>query len=188
MKKQVNDVLERLRVFGIENSVPNITDENAEFLTNLVRTNWYKNILEIGTANWYSTICFADSLTDLGWHITSIEFSILSHNQAIDNIKKAGVENYCKLIHGQALDIIPTLEDGAYDFIFIDGMKRRSIDFLQLCWPKLVQGWIVVIDDVIKFRHKMVGLYEYVEDNKLNYEVKQIDEDDGIMIIKKPLI
>jgi len=39
MKKQVNDVLERLRVFGIENSVPNITDENAEFLTNLVRTN-----------------------------------------------------------------------------------------------------------------------------------------------------
>lgn len=185
MKKQVEDVLDKLRAFGIENSVPNITDENAEFLTNLVRTNWYKDILEIGTANWYSTICFADVLSDNDWHITSIEFSILSHNQAVENIKEAWLENTCNLIHWQALDIIPTFEDGSFDFIFIDGMKRRSIDFLQLSWSKVVQGWIIVIDDVIKFKHKMVGLYEYVEENKLNYEVKQIDADDGIMIIRK---
>jgi len=31
----------------------------------------------------------------------------------------------------------------------------------------------------------MEDLYEYVEKNHLNYEVIQIDEDDGIMIIKK---
>lgn len=185
MNNRVDEVLRRLRAFGVENSVPNITDENAEFLTWLVRDRGFKNILEVGTANWYSTICFAWVVSEYNGHITSIEFSILSHNQAIDNIKEAGIEEYCTLIHWQALDIIPTLEDHYYDFIFIDGMKRRSIDFLQLCWPKLVEWGMIIIDDVIKFKHKMVGLYEYVEENKLNYEVKQIDADDGIMIINK---
>lgn len=185
MDKQVELVLKKLREFGVTNDVPNITDENAEFLTGLIRDRGFKNILEIGTANWYSTICFAGVVSKYSGLVTSIEFSILSHNQAIDNIREAGVEDSCKLIHGQALDIIPTLENSSYDFIFIDGMKRRSIDFLKLCLPKLSEWWIIIIDDVIKFKHKMVGLYEYVQENNLDYEIKQIDADDGIMIIKK---
>lgn len=184
MNKQVELVLKKLREFWIENSVPNITDENAKFLIWLIESKWYSNILEIGTANGYSTICFADVISKSWWKVVSIEFSILSHNQAKENIKEAGLEDYCELIHGQALDIIPALDDGSFDFIFIDGMKRRSIDFFQLSWPKLKKWWIVVIDDVIKFKHKMVGLYEYFEEKKIKYEVIQIDEDDGIMIIR----
>lgn len=186
MKKKIKDYLKELRKFWLVNEVPNITDENAEFLQKLVRENKCENILEIGTANWYSTICLASELLDNWWHITSIEFSILSHNQATNNVKSLGLEDYCTLIHGQALDIIPTLPDEFYDFVFIDGMKRRSVDFLQLCRPKAKYGAIIIIDDVIKFRHKMVGLYEYLEEKGIEYEVIQIDSDDGIMkIVKK---
>ena len=32
----------------------------------------------------------------------------------------------------------------------------------------------------------MESLYEYVTSEKLDYEIIQIDSDDGIMIIKKP--
>jgi hypothetical protein len=35
-----------------------------------------------------------------------------------------------------------------------------------------------VIDDVIKFKAKMVGLYEYLEENDIKFEVLQIDIDD----------
>lgn len=44
---------------------------------------------------------------------------------------------------------------------------------------------MIIIDDVIKFRHKMEDLYNYVEEEKLNYEIIQIDSDDGIMKIIK---
>ena len=44
----------------------------------------------------------------------------------------------------------------------------------------------IVIDDVIKFRYKMESLYKYLESEKIDYKVIQIDSDDGIMIIKKP--
>jgi predicted O-methyltransferase YrrM len=39
-------------------------------------------------------------------------------------------------ILGNALDEIPKLPDNEYDFVFIDGMMRRSKDFLELCLPK----------------------------------------------------
>ncbi len=142
-------------------------------------------MLEIGTANGYSTICFADYLKSVWWHITSIEFSSLSHWQAIDNIQEAWVDSVCTLLLWQALDIIPTLDDDSFDFAFIDGMKRRSIDFLRLSWPKVKLGWIIVIDDVIKFKEKMISLYDYIEQHEINHDIVKIDEDDGIMIIKK---
>jgi predicted O-methyltransferase YrrM len=52
-----------------------------------------------------------------------------------------------------------------YDFVFIDGMKKRSLDFLKSVWDKVPLGGTIIIDDVIKFRHKMVGLYEYMEEH-----------------------
>ncbi|MDD2486809.1 MAG: class I SAM-dependent methyltransferase [Candidatus Gracilibacteria bacterium] len=182
---KTKEFLLKLRQYGLENEVPNITDENAEFLTDLIKKNDVRNILEIGTANGYSTICFADILKDVSGHITSIEFSINSHNQAKENIKEVGLEDTCNLLHGQALDIIPTFEDKSFDFVFIDGMKRRSKDFLELSWPKTKDGGMIVIDDVIKFKQKMIGLYEYLEEKGIGYEVLKIDIDDGIMIIRK---
>ena len=106
-------------------------------------------------------------------------------NQAKENIVKAWLEKYITLIHGQALDIIPTFEKEIFDFIFIDWMKRRSKDFLELSLPKVKKWWIIVIDDVVKFKDKMESLYEYVKVNKIPYEVVMIDEDDWIMKIIK---
>jgi len=182
---KIKETLIKLRKFWIENDVPNITDENAKFLQNLISQNKLKSALEIGTANGYSTICLASVLQKNLGHITSIEFSIISHNQAISNIKEAWLENVTTLIHGQALDIIPTLSDDSFDFVFIDGMKRRSKDFLELSRPKIKKNWIIIIDDVIKFKHKMPSLYEYVGQNQIPYEVIQIDSDDGVMKIIK---
>lgn len=184
MKDKIKNVLKALRTYGLANEVPNITDKNADFLMKLISQKWCKNMLEIWTANGYSTICFASVLEPIWGKITSIEFSSLSHNQAVGNIKDAWLEDSVELILWQALDIIPDFGDRSFDFIFIDWMKRRSIDFLKLSMHKLIPWWIIVIDDVIKFKHKMVGLYEFVEEQSLDWEVIKIDDDDGIMVIR----
>jgi len=54
-----------------------------------------------------------------------------------------------------------------------------------LVWEKVPEGGIIVIDDVIKFHDKMVGLWEYLEDRKISHTILPIDGDDGILLIVK---
>jgi predicted O-methyltransferase YrrM len=54
--------LRHLRQIGIDNKIPNITPENAEFLKKLIEEKDPKHLLEIGTANGYSTLHFASVL------------------------------------------------------------------------------------------------------------------------------
>lgn len=177
-----NIFLSKLKKYGLENEIPNISEKNARFLRDIISLSKAKNILEIGTANWYSTIHFALELKKIWGKITTIEFSIKSHNDALENFKKAQVNDYVEALHGNAIDIIPTLKK-KYDFIFIDGMKKRSLDFYLLAEKKIKKGGIIIIDDVIKFRNKMENLYDYLEKEKIIYHILPIDEDDGIMMI-----
>jgi len=176
--------LQNLKVFWEKNDIPNISLDNALYLRDIIQKLQARNILEIGTANGYSTIHFADEIEKWGWHIDTIEFSPNSFQLAKENFQEAQVWHLITQYLGNALDVLPTLEK-KYDFIFIDGMKKRSLDFLLLVWEKVDTWGIIVIDDVIKFRHKMENLYEYLEENKTPYIVEQIDADDGIMILKK---
>lgn len=180
------DFIKQLRAYGIENTVPNISDVNAKFIVDLLKISQSKNMLEIWTANGFSAINFADYLETVDWHITTIDFSPKSHEEALVNFQEAWVSNIITAILGNALDEIPKLKDDSFDFVFIDGMMRRSKDFLELCWPKTKSGWIILIDDVIKFREKMVGLWEYLEENNISYNTLPIDIDDGVMMIIKP--
>lgn len=56
------DFLRALKVYGIENNIPNFSEENARYLRDLIQKIGAKNILEIGTANGYSSIHFADEM------------------------------------------------------------------------------------------------------------------------------
>lgn len=177
-------LLKELREYWILNNVPNITEINANFLKKLIKINKTKNMLEIWTANWLSAIEFWLALEQTWWKLTTIEFSSNSYNQAIENIKNAELENTVSLLLWNALDIIPTLKEN-YDFVFIDWMKRRTLDFLKLVWDKVDKDWIIIIDDVIKFSEKMLWLKQYIIDNNIDYVVIPIDLDDWIMMIIK---
>lgn len=176
--------LQNLKKHGIENEIPNISEVNAIFLRDLIKIKKARNMLEIGTANWYSTIHFALELKNIWGKITTIEFSKLSYDTALENFKIAWVSPIINAINGNALDVIPSLGE-KYDFVFIDGMKRRTKDFLELVRNKVEEGWIIIIDDVIKFREKMIWFWEYLEDNKIKYNTIPIDVDDGIVMIVK---
>jgi len=179
------EFLKKLRQFGIENTVPNISDVNVKFLVDLIKISKTKKMLEIWTANGFSWINFWIELEKVDWKLISIDFSEKSHLEALENIKKVWLEDTISLILWNALDEIPKQEDNSFDFIFIDGMMRRSKDFLELSWPKLKDGWIIIIDDVIKFREKMVWLWEYLEEKNISFNVLPIDEDDWVMMIVK---
>ncbi len=176
--------LQKLKKYGIENEIPNISQTNAYFLRDLIKIQKTKNMLEIWTANGYSSIHFAYELEKNSWKLTTIEFSKLSYDTARENFKIAWVDEIIHAMLWNALDILPLLDE-TYDFVFIDGMKRRTKDFLELVWNKVPNGGIIIIDDVIKFREKMIWLWDYLEINSIIYNVLPIDGDDGILMIIK---
>lgn len=180
----IKEFLNELKKHGLKNDIPNISETNATFLKDLIHIKKAKNILEIWTANGFSTINLALATLPFWWKVTTIEFSEKSQKDALENFKKAEVDTYITSLLWNALDIIPTLTE-KYDFIFIDGMKKRSLDFYLLCEKKAKKWTIIIIDDVIKFRHKMENLYTYFEENNISHNIIPIDNDDGILMTIK---
>lgn len=80
--------------------------------------------------------------------------------------------------------ILKNIPQLSFEVIFIDGAFRMTREFYDLSVPILSPGGIIIIDDVIKYRWKMDGFYEYLDSLWVKYEVIQTDPDDGIMVIK----
>lgn len=181
----IQKFLTELRKHGLENTVPNISDENAQFLKDMIHIGGVKNLLEIGTANGYSTIHLSMALRENGGKITSIDYSLPSYNEAVENIKAVGMDDIATLIFGNALVELPKLPEKSFDMIFIDGQKKRTIDFFRLSYPLLRDGGFFIIDDVIKFSEKMSSFYEFLAQEKIAHSILKIDADDGVMLIVK---
>jgi len=179
-----NDLLKELREYWTKNTIPNISDVNAKFLTDLISIKKAKNVLEIGTANWFSTIHLGIATEKNNWKVISIELSIPSFAEAEVNIKNAKLENTVKLIFWNAIDEIPKLKE-KFDFVFIDWMMKATKNFLWLVWNKVEVWWVIISDDVIKFKNKMPWFKEFLEENNIKHNILPIDIDDWIMMIIK---
>ncbi len=186
-KQKQESFLKKLKKYWEANDIPNVSFENVQFLRDIVSISWTKNILELGTANGFSTINFAFELIDNGrdGHITTIDFSPKSYEDALKNFDEAQVSHLITPILENVLDRVPKLPDEHFDFIFIDAMKKRSLEYFLMCLPKLKPGGIIIIDDVIKFAHKMPDLIPYFQEHKLAHTILPIDDDDGILMYVK---
>lgn len=181
---EIEDYVKRLREFWIKNNIPNITDENSIFLRNLIKLQSTKNMLEIGSANWFSSIQFWLELKKTWWKLTTLEFSEPSQKQVLENIKAVWLEKIVTSIRTNALYEIPNLSE-TFDFVFIDAMKRRTKDFFDLVYDKVEMGGIIIVDDVIKFREKMWDFWDYLEKNDLEYSLISVDKDDWVLFMIK---
>lgn len=64
------------------------------------------------------------------WKIDTIERDVQRAEEAIENIKQVGVEDKINVIIGDAVDILPTLNN-KYDIVFIDAAKGKYPFFLE---------------------------------------------------------
>jgi len=181
---EIEEFLWELKKHGIKNDIPNISLTNARFLRDIIKLQKPKRLLEIGTANAFSSINMALESRKYWGKIETIEFSERSFNIAKENIKKSGLQEDISQLFWNALDIIPKLE-WEYNFIFIDGMKRRTKDFFELSYWLLSKWGVMIIDDVILFREKMENLYTVLEGKKIVYNVIPLDVNDGVIMIVK---
>lgn len=177
--------LRALKQHGLEKKIPNISEEVGNFLNLIVKISKSKTALEIGCANGYSTIWLAEALKHNQGNLISIDFSVPALEQAKANLEKVKLDQIVDFRFGDALKIIPQL-DTKFDFVFLDAQKGNYHLFWDLIKTKIHQDSIVIVDDVIKFPKKTEAFINQMKQEKsFDYQILPLDEDDGIMVIKK---
>ena len=192
-----NIELEKIKQKALENHIPIIMDDTLEVIAKELKKIKPKRLLEIGTAVGYSAICFTEFLADNG-KIDTIEREHDRVVEARENIKKAEVEDKINIIEGDAVEVLPTL-DNKYDAIFIDASKGKYPFFLKEALRMLADKGIIFADNVLykgyvmsdynkhKQRTAVRNLREFLAELQQNDELETeiLEVGDGLAIARK---
>ena len=182
--------LKSIKEKALEEHIPIIMDDTLEVIDKILSKAMPTKILEIGTAVGYSAMCFTKYLTDNG-KIDTIE-------RDYERIKKVGVENKINIYEGDAVDILPTLNE-KYDMIFIDAAKGKYPFFLKEALRLLNANGVIFADNILykgyvmsnynkhKQRTAVRNLREYIAEvtNNPELETEILEVGDGLAITRK---
>lgn len=106
-----------------------------------------EKVLEIGTFTGLSALCLAKGLQPQG-KLHTIELRDDDAQTAREFFKKAGAEDKIELHVGDALQIIPDLNE-TWDLVFIDADKVNYITYYELTLPQIKKGGWILADNVL---------------------------------------
>lgn len=191
--------LEKIKQKALGDHIPIIMDDTLAVIEKELKENPPKRILEIGAAVGYSAICFSEFLA-LGGRIDTIERETQRIKEAKENLKKVGVEEKVHIYEGDAVEILPTLQE-KYDMVFIDAAKGKYPFFLQEALRMIQENGIIFADNILykgyvmsdynkhKQRTAVRNLREYIKQVSENphLETQILEVGDGLAIsrIKK---
>ena len=141
------ELLAEIEKYGRDNKIPILLDDTLEYISNILENVKPNRILEIGTAIGFSAICFSKYLSETG-RIDTIEIESLRVEQALENIEKVGVQDKIRVLEGDALDILPYLNE-EYDVVFIDAAKGKYLEFFEHALRLCKKGGYIIADNVL---------------------------------------
>ena len=139
----MKEEIESIKNYALENNVPIMQDDGINYLTNYIKKNKIKKILEIGTAIGYSAIMMC--LVDNDIEVTTIERDEKRYLEAIKNVKKFNLEDRINLIYNDALEV---KINETYDLIFIDAAKAQNTKFFEKFERNLRDGGSIITDNM----------------------------------------
>ncbi len=140
------DTLHKMETYAKLHHVPIVQPEVAKLLEVVTKMSKCKRILEVGTAIGYSAIIFCRAMEN--GSLLSIEKRRDMIELAHSYIKEAGYEKHINILHGDAEDILPTINEN-FDMIFLDAAKGQYLDFLNSSSKLLKNGGVIISDNVL---------------------------------------
>ena len=104
-------------------------------------------VLEIGTYTGYSALSIAEGLYPKG-AIHTIDKNEELFSLQRKYFEKSGYKNQIHQYVGNALEIIPTIDE-KFDLVFIDADKSNYINYFHLIIDKMNSGGIILSDNVL---------------------------------------
>lgn len=177
-------MFENLKQDALKANVPIIKDQVVDILIKELNSLKPKNIVEIGSAIWYSSLIIANTIQPWNWKLTTFEISYLSYFQALENFQKYKQYNITAYnLDPLLVNLKKVFCNEKIDFLFIDAVMKFYLDFLLLFEDLIENNCSILLDNVVKFKSKTKSLYRFLEQNQINYEIFSIAWNDGIMRI-----
>ncbi len=121
--------------------------EVGALLNLLVRELRPRRVLELGTFTGYSTLWMAAALPE-GGRLDTLEINDELEDLIREAFRRAGVEDRVRLVIGDALDILPMVDE-TYDLVYIDANKRDYVAYYQAVVDLVRPGGLIVADNVL---------------------------------------
>ena len=139
------ELLVEMEQYAQTHHVPIMQLSGIEALSQLLRIQNPKSILEIGTAIGYSAIRMAKALPNTS--IVTIERDTNRVEVAKQFIAKSNVESQITVIEGDALEV-EIDRNSTFDAVFIDAAKGQYMKFFEKYSPLVPSGGVLYIDNM----------------------------------------
>ena len=127
-----------------------ISPEQGSLMQTLVRLVRARHVVEVGTLGGYSAIWMARGL-EPGGRVTTIEIEAKRADFAREWVAKAGLAETVDVRLGAGADVLPTLESGTVDAIFLDADKTGYSGYLKESLRLLRSGGLLMVDNAFAF-------------------------------------
>jgi caffeoyl-CoA O-methyltransferase len=164
-----------------------------------------ERVLEIGTFTGYSSLAMGMGMSSPPTPLPRERGDAMLHtievNQELEDgirrfIREAGLEKQIILHIGEALEVIPTLNE-TWDLVFIDADKPNYLKYYDMVMPRVRPGGFIIADNVLwngkvlgdpgKMDKDTRGIVEFNEfvHQDARVENMMLPVRDGLMIIRK---
>lgn len=165
----------------------NSAPEDAMFLRIMVESTNRKQGVEVGSATGYGAIVMGVAFEKNGGHLTTVDIDPEMVKAARQNVAKMKLDKTVKVVEGDALKVLPTLE-GQYDFVYIDAAKSDYLNYFKALEPKLVPGAVIIADNVIRSASAMPDFLSFIAKSPKYHSVQiraSMMKNDGMLVIYK---
>ncbi|MEN9911341.1 MAG: hypothetical protein RLZZ441_909 [Actinomycetota bacterium] len=136
--------IRKARQSSREHGVEPITPAMGSFLASLVSYSNAQSIVEIGTGLGVASQWLLLSSPET--HLTTIEKDVDHQQSAKDLFASAGIAlSRVRLISGDAVDILPRMNEGTYDLIVVNATGKGTLDLTRRALHLARVGGIVAV-------------------------------------------
>ncbi|MDF1839159.1 MAG: O-methyltransferase [Planctomycetota bacterium] len=147
-----DDFLKELKQAAADEGIPPIwvAPEQNSFLAILLRLIHAEEVVEVGTLAGYSAIGMARALPK-GGRLRTIELSAKHADFARRWAAKSDVAEVIQVLEGSGNDILPTIQDGSVDAVFLDADKSGYPAYLEQAMRFVRPGGLIMVDNAFAF-------------------------------------
>ena len=175
---EAEDADERARGVPREQRARQVARTTGQFLFAFVAPQTDCEVLEIGGSRGYSSIWLGAGVRYLGGRVLSLENDPAKVEAWRRNVAEAGLEDWCELIDGDALEVVPGIAD-VFDVVFLDAEKDQYEELFTKARTKLEPGAVVIADNVVS-HEDVLGAYSRARQSDPTLESVTVPQDRGL--------
>ncbi len=175
---EAEDADERARGVPRDQRARQVARTTGQFLFAFVAPQTDCEVLEIGGSRGYSSIWLGAGVRHLGGHVLSLENDPAKVEAWRRNVAEAGLDDWCELIDGDALEVVPEIAD-VFDVVFLDAEKEQYEQLFTQARTKLEPGAVVIADNVLS-HEDVLGAYSRARQSDPTLESVTVPQDRGL--------